>query len=232
MSGNLDDLKRELVTACRILANEQVIDAFGHVSVRVPNTDPFLIPPFVSAALVKESDLLVLDLDGKVVEGNGAPNREIFIHSECYRRRRDIGSVCHTHSPMVKVFAALGEPLRPIENFATLFAPETPVYSRVGLIVTPELGREVADALGNHCAVIMRGHGSTVASPTLKQATVLTIYLEETARLTYRARSIGKPICFSEDEVATLSNYIPKENGFDRAWAYYACRLPTRRSDD
>ena len=46
---------------------------------------------------------------------------------------------------MVKVFAALGEPLRPIENFATLFAPETPVYSRVGLIVTPELGREVAD---------------------------------------------------------------------------------------
>ena len=160
--SSLDNLKRDLVTACRILANEHVIAAFGHISVRIPETDRFLIPPFVSAALVKESDLLTLDLSGKLVEVNGAPYREIFIHSECYQSRSDIGSVCHTHSPMVKVFAALGEPLRPIENFATLFAPETPVYARVGLIVTSELGHEVAMVMGNERAVIMRGHSSTV----------------------------------------------------------------------
>lgn len=232
MSSSLDNLKRELVTACRILANEQVIDAFGHISVRIPDADCFLIPPFVSAAMVRESDLLTLNLDGKVVDGNGAPNREVFIHSECYGHRPDVGSVCHAHSPMVKVFAALGEPLRPIENFATLFALETPVYSRVGLIVTPELGREVAKTLGNRRAVIMRGHGSTVVGPSLKQATVAAIYLEETARLTYRSRSIGKPICFNEDEVETLSNYVLKDNSFERAWAYYEARLPTGRSGD
>jgi L-ribulose-5-phosphate 4-epimerase len=232
MRSSLDDLKRDLVTACRILANEQVIDAFGHISVRIPETDRFLIPPFVSAALVKESDLLTLDLGGKVVEGNGAPNREIFIHSECYRSRPDIGGVCHTHSPMVKVFAALGEPLKPIENFASIFAPETPIYQRVGLIVTAELGNEVAKAIGKQRAVIMRGHGSTVVGPNVKQATVTAIYLEETAKLTYRARSIGNPVCFTEDEVATLSSYIPKENSFERAWAYYEARLPTGRSGE
>jgi ribulose-5-phosphate 4-epimerase/fuculose-1-phosphate aldolase len=129
---------------------------------------------------------------------------------------------------MVKVFAALGEPLRPIENFATLFAPETSVYSRVGLIMTPALGGEVATTLGNRRAVIMRGHGSTVVGPNLKQATIAAIYLEETARLTYRARSIGKPICFNQDEVEMLSNYVLKENSFDRAWAYYDARLPSR----
>jgi ribulose-5-phosphate 4-epimerase/fuculose-1-phosphate aldolase len=230
MTLTLDRLRRDLVTACRILGNEGIIDAFGHISVRIPDTDCFLIPPFVSAALVQESDLLTLDLDGKAVDGSGAPNREVFIHSECYRGRLDIGSVCHTHSPMVKVFAALGKPLRPIENFAMLFAPETPVYSRVGLIVTPELGREVAEAVGKQRAVIMRGHGSTVVGPDLKQATLAAIYLEETARLTYRARSIGKPICFTEDKVATLSSYIPKENSFERAWAYYEARLPAGRS--
>lgn len=229
MMTSLDDLKRDLVTSCRILANEQIIDAFGHISVRIPDTDRFLIPPFVSAAMVTEADLLTLNLDGKVVDGNGAPNREVYIHSECYRHRPDVGSVCHAHSPMVKVFAALGEPLRPIENFATLFAPETPVYSRVGLIVTPALGGEVATTLGNRRAVIMRGHGSTVVGPNLKQATVATIYLEETARLTYRARSIGKPTCFNEDEVETLSNYVLKENSFDRAWVYYEARLPARK---
>lgn len=230
MTSSLDSLKRELVAACRILANEGIIDAFGHVSVRIPDTDNFLIPPFVSAALIQESDLLTLDLDGKVVEGSSAPNREIFIHSECYKSRPEVGSVCHTHSPMVKVFAALGEPFKPIENFASLFAPETPVYPRVGLIVTPELGRDVAEALGNYRAVIMRGHGSTVVGLNLKQTTVAAIYLEETAKLTYRARCIGTPICFTEEEVATLSNYIPRENSFDRAWDYYESRLAQKGS--
>lgn len=230
MSSSLDSLKRELVTACRILANEGITDAFGHVSVRIPGTDNFLIPPFVSAALIQESDLLTLDLDGRVLEGSGAPNREVFIHSECYRSRPEVFSVCHAHSPMVKVFAALGEPLRPIENFASLFASETPIYQHVGLIVTPELGREVVVALGNHRAVIMRGHGSTVVDANLKQATVAAIYLEETAKLTYRARCIGTPICFTEEEVATLSNYIPRENSFDRAWDYYESRLAQKGS--
>ena len=232
MSRTLDDLKRDLVTACRILANEHIIDAFGHISLRIPETDRFLIPPFVSAALVKKSDLLTLDFDGRVVEGNGAPNREIFIHSELYKSRADIGSVCHAHSPMVKVFAALGEPLRPIENLATLFAPEAPVYKRVGLIVTAELGAEVANAIGKQRAVIMRGHGSTVVGPNVRHATVTAIYLEETARLTYRALSIGKPICFSETEIATLSDYVSKENSFERAWAYYKERLAAARPDD
>jgi len=222
----VDNLKSLLVTACKILANEGLIDAYGHISVRIPGTNTFLIPPFVSAALVKESDLLILDLEGKVVKGSGAPNREVYIHSECYRRRPDAGGVCHTHSPMVKVFAALGEPLRPIENFASIFAPETPIYQRVGLIVKAELGREVAESLGDHRAVLMRGHGSTVVGPNLKQTAVTAIFLEETARLTYRARCVGTPICFSQEEAASVSAYILKENSFNRAWDYYAGRLP------
>jgi Class II Aldolase and Adducin N-terminal domain len=68
---------------------------------------------------------------------------------------------------MVKVFAALGESLKPMENFGSLFAPETPVYQRVGLIVSMELGREMAETLGEHQVLIMRGHGSTVVGANL-----------------------------------------------------------------
>ena len=85
-------------------------------------------------------------------------------------------------------------------------------------------------AMSCHRAVIRRGHGSTVVGPNVRHATVAAIYLEETARLTYRARSIGKPICYTQDEVATLSNYLPKENSFERAWAYYEARLAIGRS--
>lgn len=221
----VDSLESQLVSACRILANEGLTDAFGHISVRIPGTDTFLIPPFVSPALAQVSNLLTLDLEGNVLEGDGVPNREMYIHSECYRQRPDVGSVCHTHSPMVKVFTSLGEPLRPIENFSSIFAPETPMYHRIGLIVTPELGRDVAESLGSHRAVLMRGHGSTVVGSTLKETTVTAIFLEEAARLTYRARCIGTPICFTQEEVTILSEYIPKENTFNRAWEYYSGRL-------
>jgi L-ribulose-5-phosphate 4-epimerase len=222
----LQDLKYLLVTACKILANQGLTDAFGHISVRIPGTDSFYIPSFMSPALVRESDLLILDFEGKVIEGNSLPNREVYIHSECYRRRPDVGSVCHTHSPMVKVFASLGEPLKPIENSASIFAPETPIYQRVGLIVNAELGREVAESLGDHRAVLMRGHGSTVVGLNLQQAAVTAIYLEETAKLTYRARCMGTPICFTDEEVARLSDYVLKENSINRAWDYYVGRLP------
>jgi L-fuculose-phosphate aldolase len=175
---------------------------------------------------MQESDLLILDFDGNVIEGNSLPNRELYIHSECYRRRPDVGSVCHSHSPMVKVFASLGEPLKPIENSASIFAPETPIYQRVGLIVNAELGREVAESLGDHRAVLMRGHGSTVVGLNLQQSVVTAIYLEEAAMLTYRARCIGIPICFTDEEVARLSDYVLKENSFNRAWDYYVGHLP------
>jgi ribulose-5-phosphate 4-epimerase/fuculose-1-phosphate aldolase len=224
----LQNFKQLLVAACKVLANEGLTDAFGHISVRIPGTDSFYIPAFASPALVRESDILTLDFEGKVIEGNSLPNREVYIHSECYRRRPDVGSVCHTHSPMVKVFASLGEPLKPIENFASIFAPETPIYPRVGLIVNPELGREVAASLGDHSAVLMRGHGSTVVGPNIQQAAVTAIYLEETAKLTYRARCIGTPICFTDEEVARLSDYVWKENSFNRAWDYYVGRLSQR----
>jgi L-fuculose-phosphate aldolase len=221
----LYNLKQLLVTACKVLANEGLTDAFGHISVRIPGTDTFCIPAFLSPALVRESDLLILDFEGKVIEGNSLPNREVYIHSECYRRRPDVGSVCHSHSPMVKVFASLGEPLKPIENVASIFAPETPIYQRVGLIVNAELGREVAESLGDRMAVLMRGHGSTVVGPNLQQAAVTAIYLEETAKLTYRSRCIGTPICFTDEEVGRLSEYVWKENSFNRAWDYYVGRL-------
>jgi ribulose-5-phosphate 4-epimerase/fuculose-1-phosphate aldolase len=180
----LHNLKQLLVTACKVLANEGITDAFGHVSVRTPGTDRFCIPASLSPALVRESDLLILNFEGKVIEGTGLPNREVYIHSECYRRRPDVESVCHSYSPMVKVFASLGEPLKPIENCASLFAPETAIYQRVGLIVNAELGREVAESLGDRMAVLMLGHGSTAVGPNLQQAVVTAIYLEETAKLT------------------------------------------------
>jgi ribulose-5-phosphate 4-epimerase/fuculose-1-phosphate aldolase len=73
-----DNLKSNLVIACRILANEAIADAFGHISVRIPGTNRFLIPSFKSMALIREPDLLTLDLDGNVLEGSGTPNREIL----------------------------------------------------------------------------------------------------------------------------------------------------------
>src|SRR6266436_5013486 len=100
------------------------------------------------------------------------------------------------------------------------FCAGGPDLSACGTDRDAGVSREVAESLGDNRAVLMRGHGSTVVGPNLKQAVVTAIYLEETARLTYRARCIGAPICFTDEEVASLSDYVLAENSFNRAWDY------------
>lgn len=77
-----------------------------------------------------------------------------------------------------------------------------------------------------HRLELMINCKNIVVGPNLKQAAVTAIYLEETAKLTYRSRCIGTPIGFTDEEVARLLDYIPKENSFNRAWDYYVGRLP------
>jgi len=100
------ELAERLTAGCRILAEQQIIDAYGHISARLPGADDrFVISRGMSPALVKPKDFIVLDLDGKVVEGNGQPNAEWPIHARIYHARPDVGSVLHSHSPLSRIFS-------------------------------------------------------------------------------------------------------------------------------
>ena len=219
---------RELVDANHILFDQGVVDGFGHVSARHPESpDRFLLARSMAPALVTEKDVLEFDLDGNpVVPGSPTPYLERFIHGEIYRKRQDVMSVVHSHSPSVVPFSVVtGTKLQPVCHMCGfLSAKGTPIFEIRDfagpgsdlLITSGKLGAALAESLGEGAAVLMRGHGSTVVGGTLRQAVFRAVYTEVGARLQMEAMRLG-PITYltEEESVATTKTNTAQ---IDRAW--------------
>jgi|SRR5690242_16613144 len=223
MSGSVAAVDRELiddlVAANRTLAHFNVLDAFGHVSVRDPkNPKRYLISRSVAPESVVASDILALDLDSQPVHKDDDGKllyRERFIHGEIYKARPDVNAVVHSHSPTVVPFTVTRTKLRPIlhnAGFLGLGAPLFEIRKCAGhgtdlMILTPELGRDLARKLGKEAAVVlMRGHGDSVVGPSLPNAVFRAYYTEINARQQLAAITIGGPINFMTRAEATTSS--------------------------
>lgn len=220
---DLDQLKHELVTASHIVHQQGLVNAFGHVSARIPGSDRFLFPPRMSPALVRVDNLLVLDVEGNQYEGAGRPNSEFWIHARIYKARPDVQAVCHVHSPNCIVLGSLGETLRPLNNQAAVFKDGVPVFDRVGLIRTRELGDAVADCLGPRLGMFLRGHGANVAERDIRRACVAALFMEEAAGFQLKALAAGSPRYFTDEENARLYAQLWEDPvPVNRAWEYFS----------
>ncbi len=227
---DLDSMKRELATASRILYREGLVDAFGHISVRVPGTDTYLIPPRMSPALVCPEDIVTINLEGQKVAGEKLPTNEIALHTRIYRARPDVNSVAHTHSPMVIILGVTGQVLRPMHNAGVVFHSGVSLFERPGLINTDEIADEMVASLGQLRAVMLRGHGANIVAPRLKLATLWAVTLEEAARLQIMASSVGQPVFFTSADLDTVGRDLYEAAGGEtqitRAWDYFVSRIP------
>ena len=216
----LDQLRRDVLTACRIVDGKRLVEGYGHVSVRIPGTPRVLITPRVALGLIRSAaELVVVDLEGKKIQGKGVAPLEIFMHTEVYRRRPDVHAICRTHSPMALALSVLGQTVKPLNGFGS-FLGEVSVFPKPYLITTRELGQEVAGTLGSAGGLLLRGNGTLLVGATLAEATIRAVFLEEAAAVHLRARSVGEPVIFSAEEIARRTDV-----GYDhygRAWDYYA----------
>lgn len=223
----------ELVWANRILVNENVLDGFGHVSVRDPQQPGrFLIARSMAPALVTAADVLSCDLDGTVHDAQARRTyMERFIHSEIYRARPDVQAVVHSHSPALIPFGVTGARLRPICHMSSFLGSLTPVFeirlsagdSTDMLVRNAELGRALAATLGPHPVALMRGHGGVAVGASLPQAVFRAVYTESNAHLQARAMALGavEYLSAGETEAATETN-----NGqIERPWQLWKQRL-------
>jgi ribulose-5-phosphate 4-epimerase/fuculose-1-phosphate aldolase len=202
-------LLEDLVAASRILVDQGVLDAFGHVSVRHPrNAGRFLMSRSLAPALVTADDIVEHDLDGTGIDANGRGLfLERFIHAEIYRARPDVNAVVHSHSPSVIPFTVVKRPMRAMYHNAAFLAQGVPVFDiRKGfgltnmLVSSPEIGKVLAGDLGDRPVVLMRGHGSVAVGPSLPVAVFRAVYTEVNAKLQVQAMSIGGPVTFLEPE--------------------------------
>jgi L-fuculose-phosphate aldolase len=219
-------LRHDVATANRIIERSGLSNAFGHASARIPGTNTFLIPTRRSPGLAQADGLLTIDTEGRIVEGEGEPNSEFWIHARLYAARADVGGVVHAHPGACVCLTQIGEPHRVVHNQGGIFADGVPEYSRVGLVRTRELGDLLAATLGRAGAAMMRGHGITTAYPDVRAATVAACYLEESAALQLRmlaaAGGDGTKIrAYTPEEAHALRDQVSGNVG-RRAWEYFA----------
>ena len=223
---------RDLGLANRILANEGIFDAFGHVSMRHPvNRERYLLARQVAPLLVQGEDVLVMDLDSVPVgETSVALFIERFIHGEIYKRRPDVQAIVHSHSPTTIPFGVTSVKLRPLSHMSGFLEPTVPVFeirSEVKnndmLIRTPALGLALAETLGDRPVALLRGHGNVVVATDVKVAVYRAVYCELNARLQLQALQLdSRPRYLTTVEAENSDTSNMKVVG--RAWRYWAER--------
>ncbi len=228
-TASRESLVDDVVTANHILAAQEIVDAFGHVSVRVaPGAGRYLISRSIAPAQVTAADIMELDLDSKPIVVAGASDkrtsyRERFIHGEIYRIRPDVMSVVHCHAPALIPFGIAKIPLRPVYHNSSFIGEGVPVFEirEAGgdtdmLVSTPELGRALAKALGNKPAVLMRGHGAVIVGKNIIEAVARSVYLEVNARVQAQAMSMGARVTYLDEGEVKKRSEDPDPYG--RAW--------------
>jgi ribulose-5-phosphate 4-epimerase/fuculose-1-phosphate aldolase len=233
--STLDNLLQDLVIANRILAREEVVDAYGHVSVRHPD-DPkrFLIARSLAPELVGPDDFVELGLDGQPVRS--ADDRQLylerFIHAAIFEARPDVMAVVHAHAEDTLPFGiADGTKLRPVIHSGSFIGAQVPVwdiadnFGDTNLLVTNiEQARDLAKCLGASSVALMRGHGFASAARSLIEVVRLSVYLPRNARALMRAKELGGEIKYlSPGEIAARNRgYSPYSPETWRTWEYWA----------
>ena len=200
------------MAANRILADQGVVDGYGHVSVRHPtNPDHFYISRWLAPDLVTESDIVELDLDCTPVTGDKRRlYSERFIHSEVYRARPDVKSIVHTHAPTVVLMGVCGEPLLPIYHMTGFIGTGLPIFDirksfgMTNMLITDAAkGKALAQTLGDHSGALMRGHGGITVGSSLSHSVGRSVYLKIDAEL--QVQVLGRKIEYLTPEEARLA---------------------------
>jgi L-ribulose-5-phosphate 4-epimerase len=220
----MDDLSRiktDLISACRILAHQRLVEGFGHVSARHPDKDRFLITPRVALALVTEGDLLTLNTDGEVIEGSHAAPAEAPLHTAIMKSKPWVNAITRIHARFANIFSVTERSLVPVHNHGSFFAGGVPVFSTPDLINKPKLADEVSQAMGDKPAILLRGNGQVTVGRTIAEAVMMAIYLEEAAAVLYGALQIGTPIPLTLEESRQRQVEALPPVDLERAWNYF-----------
>jgi ribulose-5-phosphate 4-epimerase/fuculose-1-phosphate aldolase len=210
------DVRERVAEACRILyAYGQEHFYLGHVSAReAPGSDRFWVKPTgMGLGEVEAEDLVLLDLDGARISGTRPIHHEMPIHAEIYRARPDVQSVVHTHPFHAAAFAASTADFKMVTQDSVLFAGGFGWYDSAVLVVTPEQGRGVAAALGEHELVVLRNHGIAAIGETVASATFRAVSFDRSLQVQAAAASLGPVREITPDEVAAMNEYFAASYG-------------------
>jgi L-ribulose-5-phosphate 4-epimerase len=202
----LEHLKEKVYTLhLELPKTHLVVWTSGNVSARDPESGLVVIKPSgVRYEALRPEDHVVVNLEGKVVEGTLKPSSDTASHLYIYRHRPDVNGVVHTHSPYATAFAALG---RPIPVYLTAMADEFggPIpCAGFALIGGEAIGKQVVEHIGASPAVLLKNHGVFTIGPTAEAAVKASVMVEDAARTVWLALQLGQPEEIPPEDVAKL----------------------------
>ena len=221
-------IAEKLATACRLLYMENLMDHGGLVGARIPETGNLILNPREMRGtpgrhpgLMSAGDLVVVDPEGKRVEGTNNPPSETPIFTGVFRARPDAMAVFHLHLHYATLFSIVGKPLQAIGVTGAPFGEWVPVHPDPTLIQHPEQGVAVARSLGDSVAVILRGHGAVIVGGSIEEAFAASVMLEDNALRLYRASQIGTPKPLQGSELAEAKSQIWHPKVVAKMWHFY-----------
>jgi len=199
---------REIVWKCNLELpkNDLVRMTSGNISGRDPQTGMVVIKPSgYSYEEMAPGDMVVVDIDGRVVEGHLTPSVDTATHLYVYAHRPDVWGIGHTHSPYASSFAALGRPIPPCLTASAMLGGEIPLGKYVP-IGGAAIGAEIVASIGSARAIIMQNHGVFTIGNSPQQATKMAVEVEEIAKITHLAMLMGQPVVLTPAQLDQMDD--------------------------
>ncbi|NKJ49810.1 hypothetical protein CIC12_24355 [Burkholderia sp. SG-MS1] len=215
----MTDLIANTLKAWRFLYRRGFIEGFGHIGVRLPD-DRFMITRHSLGMQATAEDFVIMDMQGRKLEGAGDPPGEYPIHLEVLAARADVNAVIHYHGMYSTAFTTSGQRLRPVHLMGTLFHDGIPTYDDPRLVSDRTRGAYLAHALGRHRAVLMCAHGATVTGASVEEAVASAFLFEENAHRACISATLGEPKWIDDETAASAgAELIATRGPFRRVWA-------------
>lgn len=207
MGDEVDQIKQDVIDTSRDLLREGLVEGTaGNLSARLPGDRVVMTPSSLDYDVMQVGDLVVMDLDGTVLEGERPPTSEKALHLACLRRHRDIGAVIHSHALFASMFAITHQPIPcAIEEFDIYVGGEVPV-AKYQVTGSDELGEEVANWVGDRGAVLMANHGLLTVGKNIRNAHKVAALVERTAQIAWGARQLGEIVPLPDE---TRTRFAP-----------------------
>ena len=208
---NHRELREEVSrVAKQLIESGLVTGTSGNVSARTPEGDVLVTPSGIDYEELEPGDVVLVDLEGEILEGSLGPSTETPMHTGIYRVRPEVGAVVHTHSVFATTLACLEWTLPPVHYMLTTLSEDGRIpiapYATYG---TEELANNAAEALGEgHNACLLQNHGTITVGDSPQKAFSRTVVLEEMAEIYYRTRVVGEPVLLTPEQVEEVAAKI------------------------
>ena len=223
----------DLAASSRILADQGVFDAAGHVSMRHPgHPERFLMSRSLAPQMITADDIMEFDIDSNAIDARGRNGFiERYLHGEIFRVRPDVMAIAHSHSPSTIAFGLSNVPMRAMYHNAAFLAAGVPVFDireKFGatdiVISTAEKGAALAKVLADKPVALLRAHGMVATGPSLPVAVFRAIFTVTSAAIQHQALALGGPVAALDAEEGRLADVVNVQT-VGRAWDLWKKRV-------